>query len=541
MLLSRLDFPGRCTAFVVMVFLLAWVFFSTTRAATLSPMWQLDILEMPTSPGQRIQVNGVMKDNQFAPSSVEFNIQDSTTTVLPALPLGSSLLEFLSVRAFGVEERVEVVQGKDNELTIDCRAGSQTAGVLFTPVSARMPFGAKAALRVLAQGDAGFEWGVSPAGKDARLLVPVAVANGSLAADISLDRVATLMPDYRVEKPSPDVSLLSFTIICPLNTASLQIRSIELVPATVAPSGLRAAWVWNAKRWLEAPGQLVNEARKLGLQRLYIALDVPASGGDVVNKELLSGFIAMAKRHDIDIWAVEGDPAMALPSGREHALQRLQSIHRYQDNVPQSSRLGGIQYDIEPYLLPDYRANPQETGRQWAQTLQVLAAQSELKLDMVLPFWLPQSPMATAVLGGLSETADSITIMAYRTAEPAIQQVAEPLLSWGSAKGVPVYVALEAGPLPDDLIQSYIAAEAGKPATLWLLANAGKGHALRFDKPVLLEQGLGYLEAGQVTVPASRISFLGETAAMLNTGRQLQAALRAWASYAGMVFHGLFD
>lgn len=530
--MSRSDSRGKRAAAAVMAFFLSWAPFSVSQADSPSPLWQLDIPDMPASPGQRIQVSGLMKDNQFVPSGVEFNMADSATA-LPALPLGLSLLENLSVRAFGVEERVDVVRENDNLIRIHCRAGGQTAGVLFTPVSARFPLGARGKLRVRAQGSGGFEWGVAPADKDARLLVSLVPSATGLAAEIPLDLVTAQV--------TAEGQPLSMTLICPLTAAGLQIDTIDLEPAQVASDGLRAAWVWNAKRWLDNPQKLVDEAKALGFQRFYIALDMLDGDPGVANADRLSHFIDLAAGSQIAVWAVEGDPDMALPAGREHALQRLQAIQRYQASVPQASRLGGVQYDIEPYLLPLYRTRPQEVGRQWAQTLRELAVQSKLKLDMVLPFWLPQSPMGSPVLEALRETADSITIMAYRTTGLAIQQVAEPLLAWGTAQDMPVYVALEAGPLPDDVIQSYIAAKAGQPARLWLLPSAKGGRALRFEKPVLLQQGTGYLAAGQITVPASRVSFLGDDTAMLKAARSVLPALRAWSAYAGMVFHGLLD
>lgn len=532
--MDRCDSRGRRVAMAVMAFLLACSPFSASLGNSPSSSWQLEIPDMPSSPGQRIQISGLMKNDQFVPSGVELNITADSGTSLPALPLGLPLLENLSVRAFGVEERVEVVRDNDDAIRIHCRAGGKTAGVLLTPVSARFPLGASGKLRVQVQGSSGFEWGVAPAGKDAHLLVPVIPsATGGLAAEIPLNQVtAQIMADNQP---------LSMALICPFTAADLKIDAIALEPAQAAPAGLRAAWVWNAKRWNDNPQKLLNEAAALGLQRLYIALDVPHGEDGVANVDRLSRFIALATARKISVWAVEGDPNMVLPVGREHALRRLQAIQRYQSSVPQASRLGGLQYDIEPYLLSAYASSPQEVGRQWAQTLHELKAQSQLKLDMVLPFWLPQSPMASLVLEALHKTADSITIMAYRTTDSAIQQAAEPLLAWGTAQGMPVYVALEAGPLPDDVIQTYNAAKAGQPASLWLLPDGKGGRALYFEKPVLLQKGTGYLTAGQITVPASRVSFLGDETALLKAGRNVLPALRAWSAYAGMVFHGLLD
>ncbi|MGB3290473.1 MAG: hypothetical protein WBA83_14475 [Burkholderiaceae bacterium] len=495
-----------------------------------SPLWRLRFPEAPDALGPRIQVTGVVKDQHFSPSSIE--TVPTGIAVDPAIPLGSSLLGALSPHGFGSEERARIVQDSNQGYTVHCSAGQAPAGVLWRPDSGRLPAGARAELRIRARGDSGFQWGVAAPGKDAVLLRPVAASGPTgLEAAIPLDAVSAALGGEHA----------SFVLMCPARAASLTIQSIELRPLQAVGEGLRAAWNWTAEHWRADPAALIARAEALGLRRLYVALDVEPSGEKVVGADLLAAFVAMASSRGMAVWAVEGDPGMATPQGREQALRRLRALHAYQADVEPSARLGGVQYDIEPYLLPAYRTDPRAVAQEWARTIQALNRHSTLKLDMVLPFWLPQSPMGDTVLGALRKTKGSLTIMAYRVDPLAIQRVAEPLLAWGAAAGIPVYVALEAGPLDDELTQFYTEAPAGLPASLWLTTNEEGGTAVLLPKPVLLSQGKGYNASGQQPAPASLVSFKGNHQAMLAASRQLQPVLRAWPSYAGMAYHGLLD
>lgn len=496
-----------------------------------SPAWWLPVSEAPGAMGPRINVTGIVKDQQFSPSAVEAH-SAAVPANEPALPVDLPLSDLVSARTFGSEERVSIASRTDAGLAISCRSGTSTAGVLLVPVAGRLPAGAQAELRILARGDVGFQWGVAGPDQDAALLRPIAAtSHAGLSASIPLgDAVASLSGDRA-----------SFVLLCPLHAATLLVRSIDLYPVPPAVQRPGAAWVWSSGRWRADPAVLIADAAALGLRRLYVALSMDPEHTKVADAALLAEFISMAAAKGIAIWAVEGDPGMATPEGRGLALQRLHALRNYQADVAPAARLGGIQYDIEPYLLPAYRADPLAVAGQWAQTMQALRQHTDMELDMVLPFWLLQSPMGDTVQAALKESADSLTIMAYRTEPQAIQQVAEPLLSWGTAQGVPVHVGLEAGFLDDELTQFYSEVPVGQAAQLWLLPTDGGAAAVLLSRSALLTQGKGYNALGQQLAPATKVSFLGDKARMLTVAQQLQPALAAWNSYTGMVFHGLLD
>lgn len=493
--------------------------------------WSALISTMPGTLGNEIYATGSMKKHQFSPSTIA-RTASTTADPIGALPINLPLLDKLTAQAFGKEERVTVMRLPDNTLSIHCRDGNQPAGVTLSSMDGRFPEGAKGILALLGQADLGFKWGIAPQGRDARLLEQIVPSQSrEFSSHISLDRIRSVISNERS----------SVVILCPQQSATLITRGIELHPEQSTSTDLRSAWVWNATLWRENPDQLLVDAAAVSVQRLYIALSIAPEGERIEDDAALSRFVARASNAGIAVWAVEGDPGMAGPNGRRHALLRQIAIRRYQASVSSTARLAGIQYDIEPYLLPEYAKQPDWVAKEWTQTVRVLSEGGELELDFVLPFWLPQSPLAKTVLDEIRQAASSITIMAYRTASDDIQKAAEPLLAWGIKHTVPVHIALEAGPLPDEMTQYYMAVQQGLPAELWLVPKSDRTLALRLDQPSLLAQGVGYKETRQQIAPANRVSFLGDHARMLRVSDQLQTAFSAWSSYAGMAFHGLLE
>jgi hypothetical protein len=327
------------------------------------------------------------------------------------------------------------------------------------------------------------------------------------------------------------------TLACPAYGGRALIRDLRLEPASEGTGPhLRAAWAWRTGLWRDKPEALVAAAQALAVGQLFISVDV--FDGKLVDPDRLAAFVTNAHAQGLSVFVVEGDAGMALPAGRDSALSRLAALSAYQDRAAVASRLDGLQYDIEPYLLPDYLVDPGNVMVGWAETIAALASATALPLEMVLPFWLPSDDHARGyVLPMLAAKRTPITIMAYRTGLNAIQNAAEPLLAWSSANGVKARVALESGPLPDETTQTYIQAADGlleitvgtdgrpRAALRTGLDGASKVRRFRFGH--------------ERVAPASNVSFLGDRERLLAMAAALEPLLVAWPSFAGLALHGM--
>ncbi|HEV7283976.1 MAG TPA: hypothetical protein VGN75_03890, partial [Kaistia sp.] len=385
------------------------------------------------------------------------------------LPLGTDLLAGARLSPFGAEERA-AVEDRPGGKRLSCAPGDLPAGMVVEPNGVLPPL--PLAVELHGSSDEGFMLGVA----DARLRTREAL--------VPLGLLGPLGRGGHARFPARPVGLepdgaLSWTLLCPPGTAALDLQEVALRPdRPVPPPPGRAAWAWDAGRWRGGGMGLLEDARRHGVDRLYVS--VPIHDGAVAGSDALVRFVREARSRDIEVWAVEGDPHAVLPEGRRVFLERARALAAHIRAAPPEARLAGVQYDIEPYLVPGYPLAPDRWNMALVRTLSALRAALNVPVDAALPFWLAPGGPDTPVLEALPAAIDSVTVMAYRTDPASIQMAAGGFLDWGRRHGKPVSVAVEAGPLPDQRALSFVPAPAG---TLWRLDLGGEPVLLLLDRP----------------------------------------------------------
>lgn len=434
----------------------------------------------------------------------------------PALPIGVSLLPRLTPRPFGTEGRVEV-EASGGRLRVRCGRGDKPAGVVLDPGTARLPRNAEFELNAHHRGHDSFRLSTVKAGAD---------ANGGAMLPGG-DRRRTEIQLRPVD------GAVQFVIECPAGGGDIELFDLMLGTARPAVAATRAAWAWKPELWRAAPAELISKAEARGIGRLYVALDIGPSG--VRHAGALARFIGAAKARGIAVEAVEGDPRMVRPAGRTNALRRARAIARFQRDAAPDARFAGVQYDVEPYVLPEFGSDRAGVLTAWSTLIRDLSAAHGAGLDVVVPFWLVDLPDGAAALDGLGDRVRRVTVMAYRTDPALVGVIAEPTLAWGARRGVPVDVALEIGALDSEVEERFRAAPAGD----LLLLPVGEGvAALRLKGSAAA--GFRLASAGATPIPATRLSFLGDEARLEATVAALRAPLSAWTSFTGFAVHGLF-
>lgn len=473
-------------------------------------------------PGAPLILEGSGRGEAFRPGSARFAEPARKPDGAPGLPLGLNLLPRLAPRPFGIEERVSVARTGD-ALDLVCRAGTKPAGLILDTAEARLPTGPSYSIELEAEGAPGFSIGL-------------AIRGGTPDSVSPLGAPTTLLP-----APADPLARGKFwpVILCPPDGGHIVLRAFTLAPERAASKpAARSAWAWKPALWRDAPERLLDEAIRHRLDALFVAVEIE---GDTLRDEAaFARFVAQARRRGVAVTVVEGDPMMVLEAGRRAAVARLQAIVSYQSRASAEARLAGVQYDIEPYVLPAFAADPQPILRGWAATVERLAAAAgPLPLDMVLPFWLVDDAEAAAlVLPAIRRAAASVTVMAYRTSPEAVQAAAEPFLTWGVAAGKPVRVALETGPVEDEVSRSYAAAERGPVLVAQTTAGA---LVLYLGEPLAGPDAQAFAMVRETVAPADRISFLGNNDAMASVSANLETELQSWPSFAGLAFHGLIQ
>jgi hypothetical protein len=252
------------------------------------------------------------------------------------------------------------------------------------------------------------------------------------------------------------------------------VRADPSAPAATALQDRRAAWLWENRLWRTGAADLLDRAQALKIDTLFIALDI--RDGKLRYRAELRHFLRAAHGRGISVLAVEGDPHMVLPAGQPNAIARAKAIRNYQLSVVARERLDGLQYDIEPYTLPNFDTNNPDHLRKWSDTYRLLRQAYAHKLDIVLPFWIADKPAGAAFVRQAAVHATGLATMAYRTEKDRIISAAMPLLKIGTELDLPVRVALEMGPTNEGPSVSF---EGDLPALL---------KAMRQTLPVLARQ-----------------------------------------------------
>jgi hypothetical protein len=495
------------------------------------------------TPGATILLLGDVSDGRFAvgehelpapaaaaPSAGASSVADNAPR--DPMPLHANLLAGMRLRTFGIEERVQA-QLEDGRLRVGCRPGQRAAGVVlsgpWTMPRADVVLAARAA-----NGAKGFTWQAADAARvardDAVDLAPLAGPPGALhlALPPGLDR-----GDWR-----------QFVLLCPQTAATLQLEALALEPAAPPKTAPRATWVWRPGEWIDHGAALLDWASAHGIGVLFVTVPL-RDGAAVRSPDLLADFVRQAGKRGVKIYSVDGDPHMVLGSNLPDVAKRGQAYAAYNAAHDPDARLAGMQFDVEPYLLPDSVLAPAQRDASYlamARALKdVAAASGTLELEFVVPFWWGKK---RALLDGLAPYADRLAVMDYRTDPDQVYAFAVPFLDWAQRHGRQARIALEAGGIDAQTQRRYVRADAGEPADL-VAASIGGRQVLALLRapapaaPAAPSVNGRYRLAGTRILDGSATTFHADKAAMLRLLPGFEADFGAWSAYGGVALHEL--
>jgi hypothetical protein len=473
-------------------------------------------------PGPTILLHGNIENGSFAVSGHELPQPESVPAPPGPMPLHANLLARMQAHSFGVEERVQA-NLQDGRLRITCRPGSRPAGVILTGPW-YLPR-ANVALLLRHAGGAGFAWQAA----DAR----------RAAHDDALDMAA--LP----AAPSPQSSHLAlpaglergdwrhFVILCPAAGGSLELESLALEPAgqKAAP---RATWVWRPGDWIDNGPALLDWAAAQGIRDLFITVPL-ADDAAVRSPELLASFVRQAGSRGLRVHSVDGDPHMVLESELPAVLRRVRAYRAYNEGAAPGARLAGMQFDVEPYLLPDnILPAAARDARYLAMARALKAAAGPLRLEFVVPFWWGAK---RELLDGLAQASDALAVMDYRTDPAQVVDLAVPFLDWAQVHGKQVRIALEAGPIAPEVQRRYTRAQKGEAGDLQLLDFNGRRVLVLLRAPLAASGTQLYRLSATRAIDGSATTFHQDKAALARVLPLLEADFGAWDSFGGIALH----
>lgn len=413
-------------------------------------------------------------------------------------PAGVDVSEGMEWTGFGVEERATEVPESHSRTWI-IQPGTKPAG-LYSAALWRLP-----------------KWP-----KTASWKLELALSGrGSLKAGLSAD----LGQGYKDPKSFKSIQLQSEPVKVTLNVPEEWRRaaSLRVTLATAADGEVpevhvsisHAVWrldtraaaeaappelgVWD---WSTDPAKwesLLPIWKRAGINVVQLALPREIS---VRCQEVLEDIT----KAGVQIVAVEGDPHMVLPEAKEGILVRHRLLAGLSETVTQ-----GVQYDVEPYLLPGFRLQPKHWYAQWSGLFEAIHQSAAAPVEAVVPFWLIHQPEGPALLEKLKSSSQRIVVMNYRSASFEAASWGAAWLEWGAIHQHPVALAVECGPVSDVPITTFRSAPEG---CLWVAPWEAHGTlAVLFDTPVTSpsETGHIYEETSRSIIPGNRTTLQGES------------------------------
>lgn len=125
-------------------------------------------------------------------------------------------------------------------------------------------------------------------------------------------------------------------------------------------------WVWDspAKMTSTQAGKVIEISKQNGFNVIYVSIDdylrileirnaTERANRTAVYKQQLSAFITAAQKVGLEVDVVGGDKDWAAAENRWKGYALISFVKEYNVSHP-GAKIRGLQYDVEPYLLPTY-------------------------------------------------------------------------------------------------------------------------------------------------------------------------------------------
>lgn len=260
--------------------------------------------------------------------------------------------------------------------------------------------------------------------------------------------------------------------------AVTSLTSMICGPSIAAESDktIQGLWVWRFD-WISTPDardELLSFCEESGYNLILMQVHLDKDSDPMVfrDPEGMRALVVDAAERGIAVEALDGAKNMALEENWPRTLQILDAVLTFNETLPDDAKLAGMHYDIEPYIMPEWK----EGGEKRMKIMQDLLAfyvqaKAEMKkrapgmvLACDIPFWYDHKiePDDNCVLEFNGETknlhkhiqdlCDYVGIMSYRRAATGSNSVVyhvESELAYAEEIGKFVTPALETIELKD--------------------------------------------------------------------------------------------
>ncbi|MFC4305320.1 copper amine oxidase N-terminal domain-containing protein [Cohnella boryungensis] len=233
----------------------------------------------------------------------------------------------------------------------------------------------------------------------------------------------------------------------------------KLAVVTTSAKMPKGTWIWDASLIEKERDRILSFASKQDVTAIYLHVNRD------IAPAVYEDFVRRATERQIRVEALAGRPEWALTTNRDPIKSFIAWTLQYNASVGEEARFGGLHFDIEPYLLADWRTDSKRILEQWIHNLRWIEQEAEgsgLKMTMDVPYWLHEVKVPDtdySMSAWLLEKFDCLVIMDYRNhalGKNGIVDNAQVILREASALNKQVIVAVEtAKSLEGDRVSFY--------------------------------------------------------------------------------------
>lgn len=254
-------------------------------------------------------------------------------------------------------------------------------------------------------------------------------------------------------------------------------------------------WVWDSP--LSMSGQkmdsVITQTKNAGMNVIYITVDDVLTEDGAQFAKALAAFVRKANAQGIAVDAVAGARDWAKPANRSKGYAVIDFLKKYNKTNP---KIRAFQYDVEPYLLPEYESNKAPVLADFVAFIDMSTlrlAGSGIRFSVVIPHfydstqaWTPKVTFNgktdfayNHVLRSLDRNPGStVVVMAYRNyfeGEGGTREIVTPEIQ--QAGTTKVIVAQETGNVEPSYVTFYGQSQSKLLSALGSIQNAFKDHA----------------------------------------------------------------
>ncbi|NCO38856.1 MAG: hypothetical protein AUJ96_29010 [Armatimonadetes bacterium CG2_30_66_41] len=278
----------------------------------------------------------------------------------------------------------------------------------------------------------------------------------------------------------------------------------------------RAMWVWDGALIVGEPDEerrLFGLCEAVGVRELF--LDATTQLRDSTGSDALRAFLHLAHSRGMRVHGLFGDAGWAMPENHHEALAWLDRVGDFHHNSEGAlERFDGVQWDVEPYVLKEWKTDPKALGRGYLGLIQKLLERHEkiaggtpFEFGLAIPFWWDR------------DGPDSVFVSAGGTESPLLGCL---LQEFAERPGVAVHLAAMA-----------YRTHALGPNSSTAISQREIDTAERCRGNVRVWVGLESTK----TEPASITFYGGTWAALANAAAQVDRFFAGRKSYAGVALH----